>query len=149
NTVVVFPKAGFPSVKKDDQISVVGTVDGVFAGRTDAGQTLNLPRVLATRIEILPRAGASPAGSASASAAASSSAAAKPSASASASASASSSASPSASAQGNVRAGTYRVTGAGANGLSVRTSAGITATNKIGVVHDNELVTVTREAAPG
>jgi len=65
NTVVVFPKAGFPAVGNGDQIQVDGSVMSVFAGKNDSGQ---VPKVEATKVSILSHASPTPSVAARASA---------------------------------------------------------------------------------
>lgn len=62
NTVVVFAKAGNPAVATGQTIQVTGTLDGELVRQTSQGQTLHLPRVAATRVQI--RSQASPAAAA-------------------------------------------------------------------------------------
>ncbi|MBV8086551.1 MAG: SH3 domain-containing protein [Chloroflexi bacterium] len=158
NTVVVFPKQGFPTVHKSDSVEVQGTLDEVFTGKNDSGQSLTLPHVTASAVKIVKAApisgtGSSPSPSAAAPASSagaspvsspSSSPAAAPSASSSAntSAAASAGASPTASAAGTP----YRVAGSGAIGLAVR-SGPSTAQTKLGVVHDGEIIDVVSQSA--
>ncbi|MHB8618874.1 MAG: SH3 domain-containing protein [Chloroflexota bacterium] len=53
NTVVVYPKAGNPTVHSGDQVRVEGVVDGVLVRKDDQGRTLRLPRVLARHVTVL------------------------------------------------------------------------------------------------
>jgi hypothetical protein len=150
NTVVVFPKQGFPTVHKSDSIEVQGTLDNVFNGKNDSGQTLTLPHVTATAVKIVKAAPSGSTGSPSASPVPAAPASARPSASAAPagppSASASSAASASASPAPSVAGSPYRVAGSGAIGLAVR-SGPSTAQTKLGVVHDGEIVSVVSQSA--
>ncbi len=133
NTVVVFPKDGFPVVKQNDEVNVAGTLESEFVGRSDSGEVLRLPRVLASSVSVTKAAAAN----------ASAGASARPLSSV-AGASVSASGSPAA----VLAAGIYRVANAGPNGLNIRRGANVNQV-KIGVVHDGELVRVTGSGGQG
>jgi hypothetical protein len=150
NTVVVYPKQGFPPVVKGDQVEVEGKLVGTFSGKADSGQVLTLPKVEASSVRVLNRASASAVASASASASAAPPASARPSVSAAPPRPPPQPAPPPAptATPRPVTAGIFRVAGTGASGLTVR--AGPNATQaRLGVVHDGDLLQVVAQAAPG
>ncbi len=147
NTVVVYPKQGFPSVVKGDQVEVEGKLVGTFSGKADGGQLLTLPKVEASSLRVLNRASAS--ASALASAPAAPPASEQPGVSAAPPPSAPKPPPPAPTAAPRpVTAGIFRVAGTGAGGLTVRAGPN-TGQARLGVVHDGDLLQVVSQAAPG
>jgi hypothetical protein len=138
NTVVTFPRAGFPEIHVGDQVEVEGTLASVFTGKNDAGTVLNLPKVEASIVSVTARASATPAPAPAASA---------PAVPARPSPSSSATPAPTAAPQ-PIGPGPFRVSGTGASGLSVREGPSAGA-RRLGFVHDGDVVQVVAQAAPG
>ena len=138
NTVVVFPKAGFPSVAKGDQVQVAGQLVSLFAGVNDSGSPLKLPKVEATRLSVLSHSSPQPSPSSSVEGVNTrrplpATATPRPA--------------PTATPR-PIAPGRFRVVGTGRGGLSVRTGPVISA-RKLGVVHEGGMLQVIAQAAPG
>ncbi|HLY67845.1 MAG TPA: SH3 domain-containing protein [Chloroflexota bacterium] len=147
NTIVVYPKQGFPVVTKGDQVEVEGKVMSAFSGTTDAGEVLKLPKVEASSVRIISVSSAAPSSGVSAGASVSGSASPSPSAGDSPRSSASPALTPTASAQ-PIAPGLFKVQGSEPTGLAIRAGPGINR-QRLGVVHDGGVVGVLGQAAPG
>ncbi|HUZ76740.1 MAG TPA: SH3 domain-containing protein [Chloroflexota bacterium] len=126
NTVVVFPKAGNPSVSKGQTIQVIGTVDGVLVRPNSQGTSLRLPRVAATKVTIEGGGGAP----------------ATPAAAVSGGATASTAASAS------KAAAYYEVVGTPGPGLNIRTGPGVNYARK-GILHNGSFIQVLAQPVRG
>ena len=128
NTIVIFPKKGFPIVRIGDEIEVRGMLEGVFTGETEAGTHLDLPQVRAATIRVLsfdtPTRGPKLSGTASGTERLPTSASL-----------------PASPTVRSVAPRPYRVAGVGRAGLSVRSGIGANQP-RIGVVHEGQLVVV-------